>query len=60
MAETKIETVRKCCVLMAGNVRCGGSAVYLTVGERGVPYTGWYHLDRQIVDHHAVPESWIR
>lgn len=39
---------------------CGTPCVYLAAGERGNAYTGWYHVDATVTDHHAVPERWVR
>jgi hypothetical protein len=39
-----------------GNLReCGAATEY---GQRDL-YTGYYHKDTTITDHHAVPGSWI-
>lgn len=39
---------------------CRLPVVYLTAGERGNTFTGWYHESGDVSDHHAVPESWVR
>jgi hypothetical protein len=39
---------------------CGLPVVYLSAGERGNTYSGWYHKDRTDEDHHAVPKAWVR
>lgn len=36
---------------------CGKPVVYLTAGERGNTYSGWYHEDP--ADHNAVPRRWV-
>lgn len=38
---------------------CGESCEYRTPERDGSHYTGWYHTDESITDHHAVPKSWV-
>ena len=40
-----------------GTAMCGQPCEYLTAEQSG-GYTGWYHVNREII-HHAVPESMI-
>lgn len=51
---------RERCIVKLGEpyamYECGAATEY-----RSDPagYAGWYHRDTTIIDHHAVPGSWI-
>ena len=46
-----------------GMETCGQECEYLTTEQAqalgGPRYSGWYHTDRNITDHHAVPKRMI-
>ena len=53
-------TDQTCAVLVNGR-QCGAEIEYREPDGSSWPvHSGWYHLDRGIVDHNAVPLSWVR
>lgn len=63
-AANKLETPKDVCVAKVGKPygmrECGEPCEYLTRGQDGVTYTGWYHLRGVVLGHHAVPSRMIR
>lgn len=56
-------TAQKCIAKLGEQMReCGLLTEYVDerqASAEGLLYAGWRHLDRNIIDHHAVPESLI-
>lgn len=57
-------TTHQRCVAKIGEpfrmTECGKPAEYLSEDQaaaEGLTYSGWYHLDRSVPGHHAVPAS---
>jgi len=40
---------------------CGRDVEYVAPERAAAEgrYCGWYHTDRTVIGHHAVPESWV-
>lgn len=49
------------CVVKIGerNAPCGEAVEYRSACENGPLYSGWYHRDRESMNHHAVPKRLV-
>ncbi len=49
--------------LTQGMRLCGQECEYVSAEQvhrhDGSTYSGWYHTDESITDHHAVPKRWV-